>query len=41
MSKHTKAENKKLWIKVLAIALCALMVASVFGTLITCLVWLL
>lgn len=40
MSKN-KAETKKLWIKIIAVALCALMVGSVFGSLITYLIWLL
>ncbi len=41
MSKHNKAETKKLWIKVMALVLCALMVGSVFGTLLTYLIWIL
>ena len=41
MSKNTKAESKKLWIKIIAIALCALMVGSAFGTLLTYLIWIL
>ncbi len=38
MSNMNKKETKKLWIKILAIVLCALMVGSAFGTLITYLI---
>lgn len=40
MSKQNK-NGRKLWIKVMAIALCALMVGSTFATLITYLIYLL
>lgn len=33
--------DKKLWVKIMAIALCALMVGSAFGTLITYLIYML
>ncbi len=40
MSKQNK-NDKKLWIKIMAIVLCALMVGSTFGTLITYLIYML
>ncbi len=39
MSNNKK--DKKLWIKIMALVLCALMVGSVFGTLITYLIYML
>ena len=38
MSKQNKPD-KKLWIKIMAIVLCALMVGGAFGTLIRYLIW--
>ncbi len=39
MSNNKK--DKKLWIKVMALVLCALMVGSAFGTLVTYLIYML
>lgn len=40
MSKQNKPDTK-LWIKIMALVLCALMVGSAFGTLITYLIYML